>query len=244
MAMAQEVQKKFKKVTTSVDDLSPGMLLAEDVWNSTHTQVMIGKGAELDFNLIDKLKQMDVWDVRIRVEEEFQMPEVVDLTNNVSDANENGGASANGVNLNGLANGGEGRRVSLWQKNNPLAIGSALIWSTSAARRSTVARALTPLKLAPLEAANAAEIFNQLQENAVDLLIVDLRFAEGQGWELVENLPEREGGRLPLMILSDSNSKENIIEAKKHKAKAYLIWPLEPEVLRKRISAVLGIPLP
>lgn len=240
---------KTKRQWVSPDELAPGMILADDIFNSTHTLVMLGKGSELDYAMVEKLKEMDLYEIAISVQEEVEIPDAVVLPSApVSNGHSNGGSGqtsgwgTNGDGLQTQPTGTDQRRKSLWQKQQPDAKACVLIWSNSPARRATAGRALIPLGIAILEAGNPQEIFNHLQENAVDLLVVDLRFSEGQGWELLGLLPEIASGKVPLMILSDSDAKENVLMAKKHKAKGYLIWPQPPENFRKRVAGMLNLP--
>lgn len=247
--MQTRTAKRIRKEHLGLDELRPGLVIAEDIWNNSHTQVMVGKDTVLDSSLIERLERADIYEVPIQVEDEGQALSIVDLSvsgENSDVATGNGGVSAdNGaVALGNNLETGSSRRVSLWQKNHPDATGCAMIWSSSPARRNTAARALVPLGLAILEAGTPQEVFQHLQDNAPSILVVDLRFSEGQNWDLLASLPETAAGRLPLVILSDSDSRENVLIAKKYKARAYLIWPQAPENFRSRIAALLNLPCP
>lgn len=90
-------------------------------------------------------------------------------------------------------------------------------------------------------AASVAEARAQLSHDDPDLVLLDLRLSDGEGWEVLDDL--REGGRLPrtpVVILSAHASPGTIERARERGAASYVTKPFITSELLNAVKDVLS----
>jgi DNA-binding response OmpR family regulator len=90
-------------------------------------------------------------------------------------------------------------------------------------------------------ASSVAEAREQLSHDEPDLVLLDLRLSDGEGWEVLDDL--REGGRLqrtPVVILSAHASPGTIERAKERGAATYVTKPFITSDLLGAVRSVLS----
>lgn len=99
------------------------------------------------------------------------------------------------------------------------------------------------LKTAPyrvLEAKRAAEAIQVMEQEAVDLLILDLMMPEMSGLEFCQRIKSnRKTQLMPVLMLTSVQGIENEIAGISSGADEFLTKPLHPDVVRTRIRAML-----
>lgn len=74
---------------------------------------------------------------------------------------------------------------------------------------------------------------------APKLILLDLRLPKVDGIEVLRQLKEHpELRRLPVVVLSTSSARKDLVEAYRHGANSYLVKPLEFEPFREMIKAL------
>ncbi|MFA5941338.1 MAG: response regulator, partial [Sinimarinibacterium sp.] len=91
-----------------------------------------------------------------------------------------------------------------------------------------------------LSAANGREAFELIKDQAVDLVISDLRMPEMNGIELLRKLREA-GNAVPLVMITAQGSIESAVEAMRLGACDYLLRPFDVETLDLAISRVFSV---
>ena len=72
------------------------------------------------------------------------------------------------------------------------------------------------------------------------LIILDIDMPEMNGYELLEKIMEkRELRNVPVIFLTSNNDKESVIKAVTYGAEAYVLKPINRDLLLKRIDALL-----
>ncbi len=91
-----------------------------------------------------------------------------------------------------------------------------------------------------LEAGDGLEALNVLTMNPVDLIICDINMPNMDGMEFLSRVKETEDFKdIPVIMLSTEQGEEDIKEAMKRGAAAYLKKPVKPDVLIKTVYEVL-----
>lgn len=234
-----------RKVLMPLDEDCCGLVLAEDIWNQTHTQVMVGQGAQLTGALIEKLDNMGIYEVPVEVEEELSLPGRVDLSS--GDGDETRSAATTGeapasVGLHGTEDSAGNTRRTLWERDQLVHDGSVVVLSQSAARSDTIARGLTPLNVEVLAAANEQEALGILGQRLPFILILDLPLAGHEEWGVLRVLEETQTQHVAVIVISGNNDREMILQARRHGVKSYLMWPFDPALLRERVERFRGAP--
>ena len=119
-----------------------------------------------------------------------------------------------------------------------------LLVDDSPVMRRYVARALemTGMDITIHEAKNGREAIGIAFRVKPDLIITDLNMPEMSGEELVEKVyeaPELRG--TPVLVLSADRSLNRPRELLHAGAIAYLTKPVTPEVLKRSLTAILGV---
>jgi DNA-binding response OmpR family regulator len=115
-----------------------------------------------------------------------------------------------------------------------------LIVEDDADIRTFVRRVLQLEDYTCLEAETKVETFSSIKENKVDLVILDLRLAENNGWLILSQLKRnRETASIPVIVFTASFGEQQKARALKMGAKEYLIKPLSASVLREAVTRVL-----
>lgn len=85
-------------------------------------------------------------------------------------------------------------------------------------------------------------MFNKIEEygKCVDLIIMDLHLKNESGFSLIEKLKADERYSLiPILILTENISKENILKAKTLGVLGFIAKPFHPDELLKRVKEVI-----
>jgi len=91
-----------------------------------------------------------------------------------------------------------------------------------------------------LQADNGDEAFRLIRENDVNLVLLDLKLAEENGWLILAQLKSNaETASIPVIIFTASFGEQQRASALQMGAADYLIKPLSANVLRDSIARVL-----
>ena len=90
-----------------------------------------------------------------------------------------------------------------------------------------------------IEASNGMEAFKYIQKRKVDLIISDWEMPEVDGLELFEKMKSSSLiVDIPFILLTITDDKEKIIQAVKKGINHYIIKPILPKVLKKKIETI------
>lgn len=108
--------------------------------------------------------------------------------------------------------------------------------------RRQLTRTRPELKIVHLADGDAAlhYLMNELPHNvAPKLILLDLRLPKVDGIEVLRQLKEHPVlRRLPVVVLSTSSARKDLVDAYRHGANSYLVKPLEFEPFREMIEAL------
>lgn len=88
-------------------------------------------------------------------------------------------------------------------------------------------------------AANVTEAHSCLQSETFNLVFLDLKLPDGNGLSLLPEI-RRDHPDTPVLILTAHDKLGVAIEAVTHGARDYLLKPVDPPVLLKRVKEVLA----
>lgn len=95
-----------------------------------------------------------------------------------------------------------------------------------------------------VKAENVRKGLLAFDQNPFDLVIADMKLPDGDGIQLLEILKSK-SPHLPVILVTDSGSVQNAVEAMRKGAFDYLLKPVSIKLLEDRIRAALpGTPLP
>jgi len=90
------------------------------------------------------------------------------------------------------------------------------------------------------EAEEWDEAAGQLLDHAIDLVITEWSIAGMDGIELVKEIRAREGtSKIPILIVSPRNSREDVMLAVEAGVSGYLLKPFTAETLRLKLQQLL-----
>ena len=90
-----------------------------------------------------------------------------------------------------------------------------------------------------IEASNGMEAFKYIQKRKVDLIISDWDMPEVDGLELFEKMKSNTLiADIPFILLTITDDKEKIIQAAKKGINHYIIKPILPKVLKKKMETI------
>ncbi|MBI2821915.1 MAG: sigma-54-dependent Fis family transcriptional regulator [Acidobacteria bacterium] len=92
----------------------------------------------------------------------------------------------------------------------------------------------------PLPVSSGSEALQRLAEEKVDLVITDLKMAEMDGLEVLDEIHKRRG-ELPVVVLTAHGSIDKAVEAIKRGAVDFLTKPFEKEEMRQAIANALKL---
>jgi DNA-binding NtrC family response regulator len=90
--------------------------------------------------------------------------------------------------------------------------------------RFTIGEWARDLGFTPLEAANGSEALERMREQAVDVVLLDLRLTNEDGMEVLKRLREEDPG-LPVIMLTGHGSVEHAVQATKLGAYDFMLKP-------------------
>lgn len=94
------------------------------------------------------------------------------------------------------------------------------------------------------EAATAKEAMEQLNNFKIDLILLDQLMPETNGIDFVKSLQSKslEGlDQIPVIMITVDTKEKTVLDAKELGIKEYIIKPISPLALKKRICNVFGI---
>ena len=92
-----------------------------------------------------------------------------------------------------------------------------------------------------LQAETTDETFQTLKENTVDLILLDLRLVDHNGWLILAQLKKnQETKSIPVIVFTASFGEQQRAQALKMGATDYLIKPLSANVLKDAVNRVLS----
>ena len=78
-------------------------------------------------------------------------------------------------------------------------------------------------------------------ETIPDLVLLDLNLPRMDGFEFLEEVQDRSAlARIPILVLTSSNSCEDVVESYERAANAYLTKPTDPDEYIEMIETVAG----
>ncbi len=95
-----------------------------------------------------------------------------------------------------------------------------------------------------LRAYDGEEALSLLEEQAPDLLLLDLEMPRLDGFGVLYRLRDRHGGRLhlPVIMVTANDQEENVLRGFELGARDYIIKPYDPRDLLSRIQSILLVP--
>jgi class 3 adenylate cyclase len=127
--------------------------------------------------------------------------------------------------------------VSRNPRNNTIT-GTILIVDDQAESREILLRNLKQDRHKVLEAAGGGQMFEILQQEDVDLILLDLILPEMDGDVLLQRLKQDETLRaIPVIVVSGNQDRERVIRCIEIGAEDYLFKPINPVLLHARINA-------
>ena len=108
--------------------------------------------------------------------------------------------------------------------------------------RSFVCKVLALEGYQCLEAETEEEAFKLLDEKDINLVLLDLKLSESDGWQILEKIKSNpETSAIPVIVCTASFGQPQQERAFNMGAADYLIKPLSANVLRNAVSRVLPI---
>jgi CheY-like chemotaxis protein len=90
------------------------------------------------------------------------------------------------------------------------------------------------------EAANADEGLAALEDEAPDLILLDVMMPRVDGWEMLQRMQERHGvGTIPVLIFSGKVAEGDMRDAARRGAQGYLGKPFDPQQLIESAKQML-----
>lgn len=86
---------------------------------------------------------------------------------------------------------------------------------------------------------NPSNVLNRLETEAVDVVLCDVDLKSQSGVSLVGDIRSRHL-RLPVVIYSENDNSERIVEAMENGATTYVAQPMEPRLLARTVEAALS----
>ena len=94
------------------------------------------------------------------------------------------------------------------------------------------------------EAATAKEASEQISNFKIDIILLDQQMPETSGIEFarkLKNNPLNNAGEIPIIMITVDTKEKTVLDAKELGIKEYLVKPISPLALKKRISSAFGI---
>jgi excisionase family DNA binding protein len=90
------------------------------------------------------------------------------------------------------------------------------------------------------EAASATEGLATLEEEAPDLILLDVMMPQMDGWEMLRRVQEMHGGAIPVVMFSGKVDEAAAGEAAERGASDFIGKPFDPQQLIDRAKQILG----
>jgi adenylate cyclase len=118
--------------------------------------------------------------------------------------------------------------------------GRVLVVDDLAANRDVLAIRLQRQGLSVAEAEDGREALRRLEKEQFDLVFLDVRMPELDGYEVLRRIKSDPGLRdIPVLMLSAVDELDSVVRCLELGAEDYLPKPFEPTVLRARVGACL-----
>lgn len=94
------------------------------------------------------------------------------------------------------------------------------------------------------EAASAAEAEDILKTFRIDLLFTDQQMPEKTGLEMIEDLTKNDAEftkNVPVIMITSDTREATVLKAKSLNIREYIVKPVSPGLLKKRIYNILNI---
>lgn len=115
-----------------------------------------------------------------------------------------------------------------------------LVVDDDSQQRSLMSDILKPIGFEVLLARNASRGFQQLQENDVDLVLMDVRMPEINGWQMVKMLRELHYLMPVMMVSANARDAEYNLQAEGHH-NDYIAKPINLETLLGKVAQLLNL---
>lgn len=94
------------------------------------------------------------------------------------------------------------------------------------------------------EAATAKEAMEQIHNFKIDIILLDQQMPEKSGIEFateLKNSSVEDAGDIPIIMITIDTKEKTVLDAKELGIKEYLVKPISPLALKKRICSAFGI---
>lgn len=119
---------------------------------------------------------------------------------------------------------------------------SLLIIDDSSLVRLAVKEGIKNFNIEILEAANGASGLTLMQKKPPDIVLLDLNLPDGSGFDILKKIRQDPAtSKIPVIITTISNSAADVERSLKEGAQFYLLKPIEPGLLIRRIAKILDI---
>lgn len=128
------------------------------------------------------------------------------------------------------------------QNHTPASPAHIVIIDADAATREDTHHALSRrgFQITPFDALNSAELF--IQNNPPDLIILDITFSNGNGFDLCKRLQKSPNTKnIPTFILTADSSRQNLMTAIQLGVRGFVAKPIAPNALVERVLKILRI---
>jgi excisionase family DNA binding protein len=89
------------------------------------------------------------------------------------------------------------------------------------------------------EAANAREGLEALEDQAPDLILLDVMMPEMDGWEMLQQVQQRYGAAVPVIMFSGKVDEASVHQARQRGAQGFVGKPFDPQQLIEQTKQVL-----
>lgn len=94
------------------------------------------------------------------------------------------------------------------------------------------------------EASSASEAEEIINNNRIDIIFTDHQMPEKTGLEMIEDLCRQHPNftdKIPVIMVTSSTQESTVLKAKELKIREYIIKPVSPGLLKKRVYHILNI---
>lgn len=92
------------------------------------------------------------------------------------------------------------------------------------------------------EASNEKEAKNIIKENTIHIILLDQQMPDKNGLEIAKELKSGQNTKdIPIIMITVDTKEKTVLDAKSIGIQEYLIKPVSPLALKKRISNVLNL---